>query len=334
MSDLQLSLLNDFQRGFPLTPRPFDDIAQRLGLDLEALLDTLRRLTREGVISRVGAVFRPNRVGVSTLAAMAVPAGRLDEVARLVRARPEVNHNYEREHRFNLWFVATAANPAQLEQALYDIEQQTGLAAMRLPMVQDYHIDLGFDLRRSVGLTDRHQQKAAPSRALELDALDYALVEAIQEGLPLVACPYAEVAAFIGTSEADVLIRLRRLLDHGVIKRLGIVVRHHELGFRANAMAVWNIPDRLVDEFGRCVGASGLVNLCYQRPRRLPEWPYNLFCMIHGKDRDAVLEHLDHLRDQCGLTEFPCEVLFSKRRFKQTGARYLAAQPKAAAEAT
>lgn len=333
MSDIQLSLLNDFQRGFPLTSRPFDSIAQRLGLDVEALLGTLRRLTREGVVSRVGAVFRPNRVGVSTLAAMAVPEGQLDEVARLVSALPEVNHNYEREHRFNLWFVAAAANPAQLEQALHDIERQTGLAAMRLPMVQDYHIDLGFDLRRSVGLTDRHQQKAAPSRALELDALDYALVEAIQEGLPLVARPYAEVAAFIGTSEADVLIRLGRLLDHGVIKRLGIVVRHHELGFRANAMAVWNIPDQLVDEFGRCVGASGLVNLCYQRPRRLPEWPYNLFCMIHGKDRDAVLQHLEHLRDQCGLTEFPCEVLFSKRRFKQTGARYVAAQPKAEAEA-
>ena len=334
MSDIQLSLLNDFQRGFPLTSTPFDVIAQRLGLDVEALLGTLRRLTREGVISRVGAVFRPNRVGVSTLAAVAVPEGRLDAVARLISARPEVNHNYEREHRFNLWFVAAAANPAQLEQTLHAIEQQIGLAVMRLPMVQDYHIDLGFDLRRSVGLTDRQQQKAAPPRPLALDALDYALVEAIQEGLPLVTHPYTEVAAFVGVSEAEVLDRIGRLLDHGVIKRLGIVVRHHELGFRANAMVVWNIPDQQVDEFGRCVGASGLVNLCYQRPRRLPDWPYNLFCMIHGKDRDAVLQHLDHLRDQCGLTEFPCEVLFSKRRFKQTGARYVAAQPKTEAEAT
>ena len=330
MSDLQLSLLNDFQRGFPLTSRPFDAIAQRLGLGREELLDTLRRLTREGVISRVGAVFRPNRVGVSTLAAVAVPDERLAEVARLVSARPEVNHNYEREHRFNLWFVAAAANPAQLEQVLHDIEQQTGLPVMRLPMAQDYHIDLGFDLRPTVGRSGR-QQQAAPSRPLALDALDYALVEAIQEGLPLVTRPYAEVAAFVGASETDVLGRLGRLLDHGVIKRLGIVVRHHELGFRANAMVVWNIPDERVDECGRCVGASGLVNLCYQRPRRLPDWPYILFCMIHGKDRDAVLAHLDHLRDQCGLADFPCEVLFSKQRFKQTGARYVAARPKAEA---
>jgi DNA-binding Lrp family transcriptional regulator len=331
MSDLQLSLLNDFQRGFPLTPRPFDSISQRLGLELEDLLDSLRRLTREGVISRVGAVFRPNRVGVSTLAAVAVPEGRLAEVARRVSARPEVNHNYEREHRFNLWFVAAAADAAELERVLHDIEQQIGLPIMRLPMVQDYHIDLGFDLRPTVGLTGRDTQKAAPSRPLELDTRDYALVEAIQEGLPLVAQPYAEIAGFIGTSEADVLSRLARLLDHGVIKRLGIVVRHHELGFRANAMVVWNIPDEQIEEFGRCVGASGLVNLCYQRPRRLPAWPYNLFCMIHGKDRDAVLAHLDHLRDQCGLTHFPHEILFSKQRFKQTGARYVAARPRAEA---
>ena len=333
MSDLQLSLLNDFQRGFPLTPAPFDTISRVLGLDVDDVLDTLRRLKGEGVISRVGAVFRPNRIGVSTLAAVAVPEERLADVAQQVNARPEINHNYEREHRFNLWFVATAANPAHLERVLHDIEQQIGLPVMRLPMVQDYHIDLGFDLRPTVALAHRHSQKTAPSRPLELDDLDYALVAAIQEGLPLVARPYAEVAAAIGTSEADVLSRLGQLLDHDIIKRLGIIVRHHELGFRANAMVVWNIPGERVDEIGHCIGASGLVNLCYQRPRRLPGWPYNLFCMIHGKDRDAVLERLEHLRDQCGLTDFPCEVLFSKQRFKQNGARYVEAHPREAVAA-
>lgn len=327
MSDVQLSLLNDFQRGFPLTSAPFDVLAGQLGLDAEAVLDTVRRLRQEGVISRVGAVFRPNRIGVSTLAAMVVPGERLAEVAQMVNAHPEVNHNYEREHRFNLWFVATAANPAHLERVLRDIEQQTGLPVMRLPMVQDYHIDLGFDLRRTVAVTQRGRQKAAPQDPLELDGLDYALIEAIQDGLPLVAHPYAAVADAIGASEAEVLGRMERLLDHDIIKRLGIIVRHHELGFRANAMVVWDVPDDRVDEFGRCIGASGLVNLCYQRPRRLPEWRYNLFCMIHGKDRDAVLAHHAHLRDACGLTDFSCEVLFSRQRFKQTGARYVEAAP-------
>jgi len=329
MSDVQLSLLNDFQRGFPLAPAPFEVISRKLGLGVEEVLETLRRLTRDGVISRVGAVFRPNRIGVSTLAAMAVPAARLAELAQRVNAHPEVNHNYEREHRFNLWFVAAAANAMHLDRVLRDIEQETGLAVMRLPMVQDYHIDLGFDLRPTVALADRQGMRERSSRSEpSLDRQDYALIAAIQDGLPLVPRPYADIGAAVGLSEADVLARLECLLDQDVIKRFGIVVRHHELGFRANAMVVWDIPDEKVDEFGRCVGGSGLVNLCYRRPRRLPDWPYNLFCMIHGKDRDAVLERLEQLRDQCGLTEFDHEVLFSKQRFKQTGARYVAPQAK------
>jgi DNA-binding Lrp family transcriptional regulator len=332
MSDIQMSLLNDFQRGFPLTAAPFDIISHRLGMGVEEVLETLRRLTRDGVISRIGAVFRPNRIGVSTLAAMAVPAARLAEVAQLVNRHPEINHNYEREHAFNLWLVATAANAAHLDRVLHDIEQETGLRIMRLPMVQDYHIDLGFDLRATVALADRRSLRGPAAKAGQrLDAEDYALIAAIQEGLPLVAHPYAEIGAIAGLSEAEVLSRLEHLLNQDIIKRFGIVVRHHELGFRANAMVVWNIPDERIDELGRCIGASGLVNLCYQRPRRLPDWPYNLFAMIHGKDRAAVLERLDLLRDQCGLMDFQHEVLFSKQRFKQTGAHYIDAQREKAA---
>lgn len=321
MSELSLRLLNDFQRGFPLTPAPFEVLARRLGMGMEELLETLRRLVREGVVSRVGAVFHPHRIGVSTLAAMAVPEARLAEVAQQINAHAEVNHNYEREHRFNLWFVAAAATAGQLERVLQQIEHQTGLGIMRLPMLRDYHIDLAFDLRSGVALAP--EKRAARAQALALDARDYALIAAIQDGLPLVAHPYAAVGAAVGMGEAEVLYRLERFLEHGIIKRLGIVVRHHELGFRANAMVVWDIPDERIDEFGHAIGASGLVTLCYQRPRHLPQWPYNLFCMIHGKDRTAVLERLELLRDRCGLANFRNEVLFSKRRFKQTGARYV-----------
>ena len=332
MSDVQLSLLNDFQRGFPLTAAPFDILSRRLGMGVEEVLETLRRLTREGVISRIGAVFRPNRIGVSTLAAMAVPPARLAEVAQVVNRHPEINHNYEREHRFNLWLVATAANTAHLDRVLHAIEHETGLPIMRLPMVEDYHIDLGFDLRATVALADRRSMQGPAAKAgLPLDADDYSLIAAIQEGLPLVARPYAEIGVLAGLTEADVLSRLERLLDQDIIKRFGIVVRHHELGFRANAMVVWDIPDERVDEIGHCIGASGLVNLCYQRPRRLPDWPYNLFAMIHGKDRTAVLQRLELMRDQCDLMDFEHEVLFSKQRFKQTGAHYIEAQREKAA---
>ncbi len=154
------------------------------------------------------------------------------------------------------------------------------------------------------------------------DPLDIALVEAIQGGLPLVPRPYELIGERIGLAEHEVRTRLSRLLENGDMRRLGVVVRHRELGYTANAMVVWDIPDNRVSKLGRLIGRQPFVNLCYRRPRRLPDWTYNLFCMIHGRSRDGVLANLRELIEHCGLEELPYRVLFSNRRFKQRGARY------------
>ncbi len=147
LTPLEKRLLNDFQDGLPLSPRPFADIARRVGSDEQAVLQALRGLQDNGLISRVGPVFRPNGVGASTLAAMAVPVERLEEVAALVSEYPEVNHNYEREHSLNLWFVATAPDRERLQSVLREIETRSGLEVVDLPMVEDYFINLGFPLQ-------------------------------------------------------------------------------------------------------------------------------------------------------------------------------------------
>lgn len=157
-----------------------------------------------------------------------------------------------------------------------------------------------------------------------LDEQDVALIAEIQTGLPLTPCPYAEIGQRIGLSESAVIERLQRLLQVGAIKRFGVVVRHHEIGYRANAMTVWDIPDEKVSELGECMGRFEFVTLCYRRPRRLPDWPYNLFTMVHGRDRDEVLSNISHMAERCGLASIQYEVLFSKRRFKQRGAIYTA----------
>ncbi|MGF1642360.1 MAG: hypothetical protein ACFCUJ_01880 [Thiotrichales bacterium] len=151
-----------------------------------------------------------------------------------------------------------------------------------------------------------------------------ALIAAIQSGLPLVPRPYAAIAERLGCSEAEVIEHIRALQDADRIKRFGVVVRHHELGYNANAMVVWNVPDADVSEIGARLGEFDCVSLCYRRPRRLPLWPYNLFTMIHGRDRMGVLRHLQAMIEAAGLTEIPHQVLFSTRRFKQRGARYVA----------
>jgi DNA-binding Lrp family transcriptional regulator len=147
VNELDKQLLNEFQRDFPLSPTPYAVIAETLGVTEDDVIESLRALVDNGTVSRVGPVFRPNQIGSSTLAAMAVPAARLQEVAELVNAFAEVNHNYEREHRFNLWFVVTAASRERLQAILTEIEQRTNIPALSLPMLKEYHINLGFRLR-------------------------------------------------------------------------------------------------------------------------------------------------------------------------------------------
>ena len=149
LSARERRLLDGWQRGFPLTPRPYAAIARELGTTEAEVLAALGRLTAAGVIGRVGAVLRPRALGASTLAAMAVPAARLEEVAAIVSRHAGVNHNYEREHELNLWFVAAARDERALAAILADIEARTGLALHRLPMLEDYHVDLGFPLQWS-----------------------------------------------------------------------------------------------------------------------------------------------------------------------------------------
>lgn len=147
LSALDWRLLDGFQHDFPLDPQPFATIAAQLGVDEAKVIGRLKYLRRFGALSRVGPVLQPNRVGASTLAAMAVPADRLEAVAAMVSALPEVNHNYEREHDYNLWFVVTARDRDAVAQVLARIQAETGLVPLDLPMLEDFFIDLGFSLQ-------------------------------------------------------------------------------------------------------------------------------------------------------------------------------------------
>ncbi len=156
-----------------------------------------------------------------------------------------------------------------------------------------------------------------------LEIFDQQLIAAIQDGLDFSTQPFARIAAQLGVSEQKVLKRLQQLNADGTIKRMGVVVKHRKLGFTANAMVVWDIPDERVAEVAQRIASFDCVTLCYQRPRRLPQWSYNLFSMIHGKDRQSVLQRLTDLIDILELHNIQHEPLFSTHCFKQRGARYI-----------
>lgn len=322
LTALEFALLNDYQRDFPLVPRPYAALARRLKVEEATVIQALQSLQQRGLVSRIGAVFRPNVVGVSALAALAVPVDRLDEIAALVSALSEVNHNYQREHHFNLWFVATTSSADRLHTLFQQMEVACGCGpVLVLPLLEQFHIDLGFGLAPTASpFFQPDTQLVTDVATIELSATERAFMAVLQQGLQFVPHPYAA----LGWPETEVIDWLSRWSDMGVIKRFGVVVRHQELGYTANAMVVWDVPDAVVSQLGKTIAASGQVSLCYRRPRRLPHWPFNLFCMVHGKDRDEVTQHIAALVQTCGMAPYPFQILFSTRRFKQCGARYVA----------
>lgn len=148
------------------------------------------------------------------------------------------------------------------------------------------------------------------------------LICAIQSGLPLCSNPYRELAELSDMTEQQVINTLAKWLEAGLIKRVGLVMQHQRMGYHANAMVVWDIPDESVDAVGERLKSNRHVSLCYRRKRRPPRWPYNLYCMIYGLERRAVETVIDQLNQQYDLQRFDSSVLFSTRQFKQRGAHY------------
>jgi len=153
------------------------------------------------------------------------------------------------------------------------------------------------------------------------DDTDQRIIRATQAGLPLVPEPYQAVAAQLGLTTEVVMARLRAMQASGAIRRIGAVPNHYALGYRANGMTVWNVEDAVVDELGERVGRLDFVSHCYRRPRRLPQWPYNLFAMVHGHDRQEVVGYAARIGRILGKSCREHDILYSSQILKKTGLR-------------
>ncbi len=319
---LDQMLLNEWQRDFPLTAAPFAEVARRCGSDEATVLSVYRRLFSEGSISRIGGIWGAGAGGAAMLCALAVPETRLQAVADVVNAIEGVNHNYEREHDYNLWFVITGRDRPTVHAQVDALERSTGLIALRLPMVRPYRIDLGFDLRQSASLPHVGERPAGTrARAMPVAVEDERLAALVEDGLPLIPRPYDAWAQALGRTPERIRQTMTRWLEAGTLRRFGVVVRHHDLGICANAMTVLDVPDDVVDAEGARLAMQAGITLCYRRERHR-DWPYNLYFMVHGQDRRAVSELIEQAIARAGLSGRPRQTLFSGQRFKQTGGSY------------
>jgi DNA-binding Lrp family transcriptional regulator len=328
LDEVDARLVDGYQSGFPVEDRPFRRVGQALGVSEDEAVARVDRLRDRGIFRRFGAVLNPPVIGSSTLAAVQAPAEEFDEIAAVVNGYDQVNHNYRRDHEWNMWFVVTAATRERRDRILAEIEERTGCDVLNLPMLTDYYIDLEFPVvnddrfaRETQPETEVDATHISEEAAADLCDLDRRLLLEIQDGFPLSATPYRDVAAAIDADVGDVVAAVDRLLASGCIKRVGCVVNHVVTGFDSNCMVVWDVPDDDLDDRGEAVGRLPYVTLCYHRPRRpAQDWPYNLFTMIHGRDAEAVDAKVDELATEHLPVDH--ERLYSTETLKQTGARY------------
>lgn len=326
------AVINAFQGGFPIVSAPFESAALAMseaGVDLSEseLVDRTRRLADEGYISRFGPLINADAIGGrSTLVAMSVPTDRFKDVTAMVNDHPEVAHNYKRDHTLNMWFVISVANPNRIQSVLDRIEDQTGLDAYNLPKVDEFHLEALFQIKGPL-------QRGLDLRALgpdpeprERDGItvrERSLIEAVQDGLPISEQPYQDIAMDLMEPPSWVRRTLTQLRAEGKIRRIGVVPHHYSLGYTENAMTVWDVPDTDVAAVGHAVGNYPFVTHCYERPRREPVWPYNVFAMVHGRTEAECRDRIEQVRETVleytEADELERDVLYSTRVLKKTG---------------
>ncbi|WP_137291323.1 siroheme decarboxylase subunit beta [Natronorubrum halophilum] len=361
IDDVDAVLIDGYQSGVPIEERPFRGIGSALGTDEADALERVRRLHEAGIVRRFGAVLNPPVIGSSTLAAVQAPADRFDEVAAVINEYRQVNHNYARDHEWNMWFVVTAGSRETREKILAEIERRTGCAVLDLPMLTDYYIDLEFpvvnadrfaresatpglapatndaELRSATrsngpaggnpvsqprgGGTDASATRISEEATGDLSAFEADLLLAIQNGFPLSKTPYRDIAEQLEADVERVLEGIERLASAGCIKRIGCVVNHVVTGFDSNCMVVWDVPDENLDDWGERAGGLPYVTLCYHRPRR-PARGWSYNLFTMIHGRDSAA--VDERIDELASEYLPVdhERLYSTATLKQTGAQY------------
>jgi DNA-binding Lrp family transcriptional regulator len=325
MDELSRELINRYQGGLPIVERPFLDMAVELDSDEATVISTINKLLNDKILSRFGPLYNAACLGGGlTLAALSVPENDYSTVSIQVNSLPEVAHNYRREHELNMWFVIATETPDEIESTIQTIESLTGLKVYNFPKLREYYLGLWLSLDKLNRVSTRSFDVIKQSQETEIDALDRKIIQHTQSGLALIPEPFAEIARQCQSDVQTIMHRINAMLDCGIIRRIGAVPNHYRLGLRSNGMSVWNVRDERLHELGERVGQLDFVSHCYQRPRHLPLWPYNLFAMVHGYNQDEVHQKVEQI---AALLDQDCsqhEVLFSSAILKKSGLRLVA----------
>lgn len=325
--ELDKDILDIVQKEIPLVAEPFKAMAERIGTTEEVLLERLNNM-RGNEIRQMSAIFDTKALGYkSSLVAARIAPEKLDEMARVFNGHPGITHNYKRNHDFNLWFTIAVPPNSRfgLEKSVEILGEMAEVESIRLlPTLKLYKIGVQLDVKKE----SEANAKAAPNYTEEmrqeamkkgLSDLDIKVILELQKDLEIVSRPFDQWAAAIGITTDQLLAHAEDLVERGQMRRFSAVLNHRKAGFRANGMGVWHVAPEQADEIGMKMGSFRAVSHCYLRPI-YPDWKYNIFTMVHGRDMEECEQILQAIEDETGITDRI--TLYSTKEYKKTRVSY------------
>jgi DNA-binding Lrp family transcriptional regulator len=330
LDDLDRELLNAVQWDFPLDPRPFAVLAERLGINEPTVRERVQKVKDAGVLRQLSAIFDTRALGyTSALVAAKIDPDDVDEAATVISEHPGVSHNYKRNHDYNLWYTIAVPPGASLDEHIDVLHRESGAKVTRkLPTITLYKIGVKLDMTGKTAanakaevLEHERPERKAEMPAPELSDFEHAAISVVQQDLPVVEHPFAAYARMIGddVTEADVLGVLRTFKDRKLMRRFAAVMNHRSAGFKANAMGVWAVPEARLAEIGPQMAGFAAVSHCYRRPT-YDDWPYSVFTMVHGRSARDCEATIDAIRTETGIDEY-C-LLWSIKEYKKVRLQY------------
>jgi len=315
-------ILSRIQKKFPLVAKPFEAIANELGISENEVLEILQEQKKENIIRQISAIFDTKRLGyTSSLVAFKITEDKIDSAVKIINSHPGISHNYERNHEFNIWFTLAVAPDSKLglEKTLEILAKLTEADDyIMLPTLKLFKINVKLN---TTGKDEKKEKvKKVIHTDIELTKLHHDIIERAQYNIDIVSEPFKKLIDELNINYDKFFSILQELQDAGVMRRFAGILNHRKAGFSANAMVVWDVQEgEKGEEIGAIAAAYSAVSHCYLRPK-YPNWQYNLFTMVHGKTTEETNGIIaDMAKEIESKTHMP---LYSSREFKKVRIEY------------
>lgn len=317
------NLLNLIQQDFPLVAYPFKNLAQQLNISENEVLQMLNYGKEQKIIRQISAIFDTKSLGYqSTLIAFQIAENNLENAAQIINSHPGVSHNYQRNHKFNLWFTLAMPPKTNLQKTIKIlVEKTSAVNYLILPTLKLFKIGVKLDASGNEEIISKEEVKNKQQQVYNLSKEEILAVKILQKDLPLVPRPFKKLLLQNGVFTEKKLLKVAQdFLQKGIMRRFAAVLNHRQIGFSANGMGVWIVPENLIEKIGSIMASYKAVSHCYLRPVYPPHWLYNIFTMIHGKQKEDCEKIAQAISKETKIKDY--FLLYSTKEFKKERIQY------------